>query len=86
MSDKMRERIKAAVIEWARDRFGNNDMVVHLFDDEDDDPERYVAVLAVRGLNEWQAAEVWLEEDRVVSINALGEGVPPDGVSWPWQD
>lgn len=86
MSDRMYESIKAAVSNWARNYYRGDDVVVYLFDDEDADPERVIAVLAVRGLKGWQAAEVWLEGDQVMSINDLGEGVPPEDVTWPWPD
>ncbi len=86
MSDRKQKEIKAAVVKWARDYYGVDDVVVYLFDDEDEDPERLIAVLAVRGLDEWQAAEVWLEGSKVASINELGEGVPPEDVVWPWPD
>jgi len=86
MSDRKQKEIKTAVVKWARDYYGADDAVVYLFDDEDEDPERLIAVLAVRGLDEWQAAEVWLEGNKVASINELGEGVPPEGVAWPWPD
>jgi len=60
MSDRIQKRIKTAVVDWARDYYGADDVVVYLFDDEDEDPERIIAVLA-DGLTEWQAAEIWLE-------------------------
>jgi hypothetical protein len=42
-------------------------------------------VFAAKGQDLWRAIEVWVEEDAVVSMNDLGEGVPPDGVAWPWE-
>jgi hypothetical protein len=86
MFNRKQERIKTAVVKWAHDYYGADDVVVYLFDDEDGDPERVIAVLAVRGLEEWQAVEVWLEGNKVASINELGEGVPPEDVVWPWSD
>jgi hypothetical protein len=77
--DKIRETVEA----WATGYFKTTEAVSHLFADEDD-PERYIVVLALRGLDDWQAVEAWVEEEEVVAINALGEGVPPDGVAWPW--
>jgi hypothetical protein len=82
----MQKRIKTAVVNWAHDYYGVDDVVVCLFDEEDEDPERVIAVLAVRGLKEWRAAEIWLEGNKVASINDLGEGVPPEDVAWPWSD
>ena len=79
--------ITVAVEDWARGYFACPDVVVHVLDqEEDDEPDRYLTSLAVRGLDLWQAAEVWLEGSEVVAINDLGEGLPPDGVNWPWPD
>jgi hypothetical protein len=86
MSDELHARMKAAVVDWANKHYGHHEVVVYIFDDEDEDPERVIAVLAVRGSKEWRAAEVWLEGNRVASINDLGEGAPPEGVPWPWPD
>jgi len=86
MSEKKQERIKTAVVKWAQNYYGADEVVVYLFDEEDEDPERIIAILAVRGRTEWQAAEIWLERNKVASINDLGEGVPPEDVAWPWPD
>ena len=86
MSNRKQKGIKTAVINWAHDYYKVNEVVVYLFDEEDEDPERVIAILAVRGLTEWQAAEIWLERNKVASINDLGEGVPPEDVAWPWPD
>jgi hypothetical protein len=75
--------IKTAVESWAKSYFDTIEVVSYVFADEDE-PERYIVVLAARGLTEWQAVEVWLEAGAVVSINSLGEGVPPDDAVWPW--
>jgi len=86
MSNTTPEMIKAAVVEWARGHHGSSEVVVYVFDDEDEDPDRVIVVMAVRGQKEWQAAEVWLEGNRITSINDLGEGAPPEDVSWPWPE
>lgn len=80
------ELVQTAVLEWAQQYYHTPDVEVYVFIDEDEDPERFVAVLAARGLDSWQAVEAWMEAGQVVSINDLGEGVPPDGVNWPWDD
>ena len=82
------QQIRTAVAAWAKDYFEIlhlTELVSYVFVDEDE-PERYVVVFAARELTEWQAAEVWLENGRIASINSLGEGAPPDGVVWPWED
>ena len=82
------QQIRTAVAAWAKDYFESlhlTELVSYVFVDEDE-PERYVVVFAARELTEWQAAEVWLENGRIASINSLGEGAPPDGVVWPWED
>lgn len=79
-------KVHSAVRDWAALYFQADDIVIYLFPDEDDEPERLIAILAVRGQEAWQAAEVWTDADEVASINPLGEGVPPDGVEWPWPE
>jgi hypothetical protein len=83
MSDRMERKIKTAVAAWVREQFKTTDVVSYLFPDEDE-ADRYIVVFAVSGLDGWRAAEVWVENETVVSINDLGEGVPPDGAPWPW--
>jgi len=84
------QQIRTAVKAWAQnysdfDDIHLTELVSYVFVDEDE-PERYVVVFAAREMTEWQAAEVWLENGRIASINSLGEGAPPDGVVWPWED
>lgn len=79
-------QVQKAVTDWARDYYQSREIFIYLFDDEDDDPDRYIAVLAVRGLIGWRAAEVWVTDNQVVSINDLGEGAPPDDAVWPWAE
>lgn len=42
----------------------------------------HVTIIKRKGVR--QAAEVWLEDGEVEAINNLGEGLPPEGVPWPW--
>ncbi|MFO7683215.1 MAG: hypothetical protein R6X34_24535 [Chloroflexota bacterium] len=83
MSDRMAQKIKTAVAVWVREQFKTSDVVSYLFPDEDE-AERYIVVFAVSGLDGWRAAEVWVENEAVVSVNDVGEGAPPDEAPWPW--
>lgn len=80
------ERIHQATIAWAKQYYGTDEIICHIFDDEDDDPSRYIVIIAVRGLDTWQAVEVWEEGGAIVSINHLGEGIPSEDAVWPWPD
>ena len=80
----LEDTIKTAVEIWAKDYFDTAEVISYVFEDEDES-DRYIVVLAARGLDEWQAVEAWVEADEVVSINSLGEGVPPDDALWPWE-
>ena len=82
----LHERVQQAVTTWAKEYFSTDEIVIYIFDDEDEDPSRYIAVIAVRELDVWQAAEAWEEGGEIVSINHLGEGAPLDDVVWPWPD
>lgn len=80
------DRVELAVQTWAQDYFKSGEVVIYVFADEDEDPSRYIAVIAVRGLDTWQAAEAWEERGEIVSINHLGEGAPLEDAVWPWPD
>lgn len=69
---------------WAKAYYQTNQVVVAIIQEEDDEPDRYLALIAAANQTSWQAAEVWLEDGAVVTINDLGEGIPPDGATWPW--
>ena len=77
------DKIRTAVEAWAKAYFDTQELISYFFVDEDE-PERYIVVLAARSPSEWQAIEVWVEAGKVITINSLGEGVPPDSVVWPW--
>lgn len=83
MSEAVESAVKTAGSTWAKTYFGTDEVVSYVFADEDE-LERYIVVLAARGVSEWQAVEVWLEAGDVVSINSLGEGIPPEDAVWPW--
>ncbi|MBK8989522.1 MAG: hypothetical protein IPM39_26275 [Chloroflexi bacterium] len=69
---------------WAKAYYQTDKVVVAIIQEEGDEPDRYLALIAAANQTSWQAAEVWLEDGAVVTINDLGEGIPPDGATWPW--
>lgn len=83
MSDILEHTIKMAVAGWVKVELEILDVVSYVFPDEDE-LDRYIVVFAAKGQDMWRAVEAWVENDAVVSINDLGEGVPPEGVAWPW--
>ena len=83
MSDMLEYTIKTAVVNWLAEQLNITEVVSYVFPDEDE-VDRYIVVFAARGQDMWRAVEAWVEEDVVVGINDLGEGIPPDGVAWPW--
>jgi hypothetical protein len=72
-----------SALAWAK-AYYQTDQVVALILEEGDEPDRYLALIAAANETGWQAAEVWLDNGRVVAINYLGEVIPPDEVTWPW--
>ncbi len=76
--------IHQAALAWAKTYYRTEHAVIHILQEDDDEPDRYLALIAAANQTGWQAAEVWLEDGTVVAINDLGEGIPPDGVAWPW--
>ena len=82
----LNQRIEQAVIDWAH-AYYQAEAVVYVFDrEEGEELGRHVVSLAVQGIDLWQAAEVWVEDNAVVAINDLGEGLAPEGMAWPWPD
>ncbi len=73
-----------SALAWAKATYQTNQVVVAIIQEEGDEPDRYLALIAAANQTGWQAAEVWLEDGTVVAINDLGEGIPPDGAAWPW--
>lgn len=73
-----------SALAWAKATYQTDQVVVAIIQEEDDEPGRYLALIAAANQDTWQAAEVWLEDGRVMAINELGEGLPPDGATWPW--
>jgi hypothetical protein len=37
-------------------------------------------------LDYWLAIEVWLDNDEVEAVNALGEVLPLEDTEWPWPE
>ncbi len=73
-----------SALAWAKITYQTDQVVAIIILEEGDEPGRYLALIAAANQAAWQAAEVWLEDGRVVAINDLGEGMPPDGATWPW--
>jgi hypothetical protein len=87
MQDRLADRIKSAVAKWARSAYKGGEIVVGMAaEDEvdDEDGTRYLVDYAVRQEGQWLVAEVWVQDDLIVSINDLGEGLPLDDSEWPW--
>jgi hypothetical protein len=73
-----------SALAWAKAYYQTDEIIVIMMQEEGDEPDRYLALIAAANQTGWQAAEVWLEDGVVATINDLGEGIPPDGVVWPW--
>lgn len=88
MDKELQDQIKQAVIDWAQDRFSTDEIIVGTPDEdesEEEDAERYLVAFAVRSVGYWLVAEVWVNHQQILSINDLGEGLPLDESSWPWE-
>lgn len=73
MTINLHDIVRAAAEAWAKEYFRVDQVVGYAFEDEGDDPGRFVVSLAIPGFEEWQAAEVWTEDGQVLSINWVGE-------------
>jgi hypothetical protein len=82
--ETLTQSIQQAVIDWAQAQYQIHDVTLGLIEPDEDEPERWLVDFAIPTIPYWQVAEVWLEHNKIVSINDLGEGVAPDGVAWPW--
>ncbi len=78
------EQIRHSVIHWVRTEYDVSEVVLGLVEPDEDEPERWLVDFAIPTIPYWQVAEVWVEKNQIVSINDLGEGVPPEGIAWPW--
>jgi hypothetical protein len=86
MDDTLNAQISTAVTDWARKTYQTQDILIADVSPDDEDPERYLVILAVRPLCYWLVAEAWLQDGRVEAINDLGEGLPLDDTAWPWPE
>jgi len=84
MDHTLNAQISTAVTLWARETYQTEDIVIADVSPDDEDPERYLVILAVRPLGYWLVAEAWLQDGGVEAINDLGEGLPMDDTEWPW--
>lgn len=73
-----------SALAWVKATYQTNQVVAAVIQEEDDETDRYLALIAAANQSGWQAAEVWLEDGSVATINDLGEGLPPDDLAWPW--
>lgn len=78
------QRIRQSVTHWAQTEYDVPEVVLGLVEPDEDETDRWLVDFAVPTIPYWQVAEVWVEEGEIVSINDLGEGVPPEGITWPW--
>lgn len=78
------QRIKQAAIDWIRAEYNVQEVVLGLVEVDEDESERWLVDFAVPTISYWQVAEVWIEEGEIASVNDLGEGVPPEGITGPW--
>ena len=86
MDDTLNAKISTAVTLWARETYQTDDILIADVSPDDEDPERYLVILAIRPLGYWLVAEAWLQDGRVEAINDLGEGLPLDDTAWPWPE
>jgi hypothetical protein len=84
MGNPLMQIIHTAVIRWAQQTYRTNDIVITDVSPDEDEPERYLVVLAARSLTGWLVTEVWLNDGQVEAINDLGEGLPLVEQEWPW--
>lgn len=87
MTDDRAAHIKSAVKDWARQAFSSNEIIIgsailDAFDE--DEAERFLVDFAVRPVDHWSVAEVWVSDGRILAINDIGEGLPLDNAEWPW--
>jgi len=84
MDHTLNAQISTAVTLWACETYQTEDIVIADVSPDDEDPERYLVILAIRPLGYWLVAEAWLQDGSVEAINDLGEGLPLDETAWPW--
>jgi len=87
MTDDRAAHIKSAVNDWACQTFSSDEVIIgsatlDAFDE--DEAERFLVDFAVRPVDHWSVAEVWVSDGRILAINDIGEGLPLDNAEWPW--
>jgi hypothetical protein len=89
---KLIERIRKAVAAWVNDAFETNDIVIGEIAEDNEDYEgeeeavRYLVDVAVRSIGHWLLIEAWVQDEEVLSISNLGEGIPLNDPAWPWAE
>lgn len=78
------QRIRQSVTNWAQTEYAVPEVVLGLVEPDEDETDRWLVDFAVPTIPYWQVAEVWIEEGEITSVNDLGEGVPPEGITGPW--
>jgi hypothetical protein len=71
MDDTTAEQISAAVTRWVRETYQTDDILIADISPDDEEPERYLVILAIRPLGYWLVAEAWLPDGSVEAINDL---------------
>lgn len=78
------QRIRQSVTNWVQAEYEVQEVVLGLVEPDEDEMDRWLVDFAIPTIPYWQVAEVWVEDGKIVSVNDLGEGVPPEGIAWPW--
>jgi hypothetical protein len=86
MDDTLIHTMTTAVALWARETYQTEEIVIADVSQDEEEPERYLVILAVRPLDYWLVVEVWLNNGEVEAVNALGEGLPLEDMEWPWPE
>jgi hypothetical protein len=86
MDDTLMHTMTTAVTLWARETYQTEEIVVADVSQDEEEPERYLVIAAVRPLAYWTAVEVWLNDGDVETVNGLGEGLPLEDTDWPWSE
>jgi hypothetical protein len=84
MNGDITQIIQTAVIHWSQEKYHTDDILIADISPDEDEPERYLVILAARPLAYWLVVEVWFNDGQVETINDLGEGLPLEERPWPW--
>ena len=86
MDDTVTQTITTAVTLWARETYQTEEIVVADVSRDEEEPERYLVIVAARPLAYWLVVEVWLNDGEVETVNALGEGLPLEDIECHWPE